>query len=520
MDICLVLPLHKNNNSLTSTLAGAESLGLGYLASCLKKENYSVEIINCEHERLSYIELLNKLIRTKPRIIAISPVSSNMSDTLILTKNIKNCIPNSHIVLGGHHVTPISKEIIISESSINSVLRGEGEKSIVHLANFIIRDIGDISKIEGVTTIYNEKLIEGEKQLIEKIDEIPYPTRLVMKQKSNLESIEVRLLTSRGCVGACSFCSSPNFYNQTWRARNYISVVDEMEYLMNCHGVSHFWITDDTYIISTVESQNRANKIAEEILARNLKLTYRILCRADSFTGIEDMIPLLRKSGLTTVFVGLESASDGDLKLFNKGLKSNMNYSIIELMHDNNIETQIGFIMFNPYSSFSDLRSNCKLLYSIGELYRVLHLTRAVDIFPGTSLLNRLIVDDMLLDNNNYYKMNEYIKYRFVDANVKKIYDIITVLYDENIEQMDAKLLDLKFKTDKMLSSSKDIVLGFFRDLNDINYEFISNLFDHCEISKELDAEYINIIKVERENRIINIVKKIEKYVLKDGFNV
>jgi hypothetical protein len=57
---------------------------------------------------------------------------------------------------------------------------------------------------------------------------------------------------------------------------------------------------------------------------------------------------------------------------------------------------QIGFIMFNPYSTIEQLAESAHFLHDIGELYRVYPLTRSLSVFPGTPIAKQLVADGLL----------------------------------------------------------------------------------------------------------------------------
>jgi len=163
-----------------------------------------------------------------------------------------------------------------------------------------------------------------------------------------------------------------------------------MECLHRGYGVTHFWMSDDLYVSRGRVSREHALSIAEELIRRRLRVTYRILARADSFVHADGLLQTLRRSGLTTVFLGLESGSDEMLKEFNKRTTVDANRSAVCQLREEGITLQIGFIMFSPYSRLGDLAINGNFLREIGEFYRLFPATRAMDVFPGTHEVQRL----------------------------------------------------------------------------------------------------------------------------------
>ena len=473
-------------------------MGLGYLAASLRDNGFSVLVVNAEQELNRNEELLSIIKIEQPRIVGLSPVAATMQESLDLAYEIKKKYPAVHITFGGHHVTSSSLEIMVNETFIDSIVLGEGEKSIVELAKYVIEKKND-ADLSGVSIRISDEIKQGNKQLIHNIDTIQNPARdtLILALKANSNCKEARIITSRGCIGNCSFCTSPFFYNRIWRAHSATYVVDEMERLVNDFGIHHFWISDDSYIINRADSQNRAKEIAREILRRGLNITYRALIRADSFSGAEEMIPLLIESGLNSVFVGLESASKLSLDIYNKGTSLKTNVDIVELVRSFGINLQFGFIMFNPYCTIQDLLQNASFLFEIQELYRFFPLTRAVDVFPGTKLCAQLI-NNKLLNDSFSYKSNETYDYRFLHREVERVFQLITKDYDSETENIDTCLLARFFNRTARINDLS------FAELNMTNYNYFMKLLK-SDLS-DAEAQQINSI---RKCTILEIVNNL-----------
>ena len=58
------------------------------------------------------------------------------------------------------------------------------------------------------------------------------------------------LVTSRGCVQWCDFCSTVRMFGRGYRMRSPKKVVDEMEMLHNKYGESQFTFYDDAFTIN------------------------------------------------------------------------------------------------------------------------------------------------------------------------------------------------------------------------------------------------------------------------------
>jgi len=78
------------------------------------------------------------------------------------------------------------------------------------------------------------------------------------------------ILSNRGCRARCSFCSVRSFNGKGVRGRSLKSVVDELQFLKEYHGVNHvMWLDDDLLF-----DRERTIGMFNEIVKRNLNITW------------------------------------------------------------------------------------------------------------------------------------------------------------------------------------------------------------------------------------------------------
>jgi anaerobic magnesium-protoporphyrin IX monomethyl ester cyclase len=147
---------------------------------------------------------------------------------------------------------------------------------------------------------------------------------------------------ARGCPFTCSFCSQWKFWRD-YRVRDPKKVVDEIEGLVNDHGVGFFILADEEPTI------NRKNFIqfCEELIARGLpdRVKWGINTRVTDILRDEELLPLYRKAGLVHVSLGTEAAAQMKLDQFNKETKVEDNRRAIALLRKADIFTEAQFIV-------------------------------------------------------------------------------------------------------------------------------------------------------------------------------
>ena len=127
-------------------------------------------------------------------------------------------------------------------------------------------------------------------------------------------TIASTILSNRGCRARCSFCSVRNFNGKGVRGRTYLSVVDELQYLKEVHGVNHvMWLDDDLLF-----DRERTINMFNEMVRRNLDITW------DASNGIiasalkDEVLDAAAESGCIGMHFGIESGNDEILKSVHK----------------------------------------------------------------------------------------------------------------------------------------------------------------------------------------------------------
>lgn len=171
--------------------------------------------------------------------------------------------------------------------------------------------------------------------------------------------------TSRGCPYPCSFC----FINSTpdgkkkWFTRKPEAVLRDVETYIQ-HGVSNFVFHDSEFFGgSSASIQNRA-RLLDLLSDRVPGIRYKIYARADTILKF-DSIERLKRSGLVSVFIGVESLFQPDLDYFNKKTTVDDLLSAIALLSSNEIYMDLSFIWFHERTTIESMRHNLEILERI-----------------------------------------------------------------------------------------------------------------------------------------------------------
>ncbi len=122
------------------------------------------------------------------------------------------------------------------------------------------------------------------------------------------------ILSNRGCRAQCSFCSVRNFNGKGVRRRHIDSVADELSYLKNERGLSHFMFLDDDLF----KDERETVALFDEIVKRNLDITWDATNGVIAYACTPEVIHAAHASGCIGINLGMESGNPEILKKIRK----------------------------------------------------------------------------------------------------------------------------------------------------------------------------------------------------------
>lgn len=104
----------------------------------------------------------------------------------------------------------------------------------------------------------------------------------------------------------------------------------------------------------------------------------------------EPLFKLLREAGLKRVYLGCETGSRRDLKLFRKGTTVEQNIRAVKLAKSLGIEVNTGMIMFHPLSTLETLQDNIAFIEEVEDEPALVQLASEMIIYKGTSIYREM----------------------------------------------------------------------------------------------------------------------------------
>jgi anaerobic magnesium-protoporphyrin IX monomethyl ester cyclase len=387
----------------------SEHLGLAYLLACLCQEAWDVTLLDAYLEGLTISETLTRLSQeTAPCFVGITVISRKaFLSTLSIIEWIQQTWPGTNIILGGYYATFWTTQVLEDAPEGVIVVRGEGEATLLQLSEHLFNH-KDCSDVLGISFRQDNRIHHSPaRPLIANLDNLPFPARPTLDlllQKGGYPSV----YSSRGCYFQCSFCQVCQFYRQqpgsVYRARSPSNILTEMLEVVKSSRQNNIGFVDDEFIGSGKKGIQRTLAFCDALEAAQTQVVFGIQCRADSIE--RDLFLRLKTVGLKHVYVGIESVSSRQLKLFNKNVVKDQNRRALEILDELNIEYNIGLILYDPYSQLEEIADTARFLRSIQGFPLGLN---GLNILPGTPLYER-VRNDGLLDTRD-----GDVDYRFVN---------------------------------------------------------------------------------------------------------
>jgi radical SAM superfamily enzyme YgiQ (UPF0313 family) len=293
-------------------------LGLAYLGAVAEKAGHEVTVIDCQGEKLTYDSFRHRIANVASDVIGVTSTTLLYNSAKIIMKISKEEHPNAVTMIGGSHVSFWDENALNECPSIDLVVRREGELTFLEL----LHQIEAKKKLAGVkgTTIRenNGKILRNEdRPFLLDLDSLPSPAYHLLPLDSyhRMGKTIFPIVTSRGCVQWCDFCSTVRMFGRGYRVRNPKKVVDDMQMLQNKYGQSQFTFYDDAF---TVNRQHTL-EMCDDIKARKLDAEWDCETRVDMVD--KELLTRMRDAGCITIWFGVESGSEKILSQMHKKIK-------------------------------------------------------------------------------------------------------------------------------------------------------------------------------------------------------
>lgn len=307
-------------------------LGLAYIAAVLENK-YAVKIIDCVIEGydtekwidnnfilygLPEEEIENRIREFQPDIVGVSCLFSTQSENAhMVCRLAKQVSPKIITVMGGAHPSSLP-EVVLTDTNVDYAVIGEAEESFPALIESLQQNPPNLSSIDGLAYRINGALkIQPKTRYIDNLDSLPFPARhlLPMEKYFKIDTPMGNLtrrkpstcmITSRGCTANCIFCSIHTVWGRKYRYRSVENVVLEIKQLIATYGVRELQFCDDNLTLN----KERAKKLFRTMIDENFNLLWTTPNGTAIWTLDDELLELMKQSGLYKISVAIESGDD------------------------------------------------------------------------------------------------------------------------------------------------------------------------------------------------------------------
>ena len=331
-------------------------LQIAYLAGVALEVGLEAKIFDAMNKDMTFDDVRAEIESYQPDYVLsldYLPVSGAISTatvpaalkTLAIAKEVN---PDIVTLLGGPHPTFMFKEILgDTESRPDVILRGESEETLREL--LVTWPENRWQQIKGIAFRDGDKTVTTQMRThIADLDTLS-PAWHLLDWKDYHYNIEPwgrmgSVLTTRGCMMLCSFCSHRVFWRGDWRVRDPKKVVDEIRHLVDTYQVE--FIT----LIDPYPTKDRERWEHQLDLLIEAKIDVRLLMetRVEDIIRDEDILHKYRAAGIIHMYLGAESSSDATLNSLNKGTNVDLNKQALDLLRGHDIMTEASFMIGFP----------------------------------------------------------------------------------------------------------------------------------------------------------------------------
>lgn len=375
-------------------------------ATMLKAAGHEVLFLDGIAAEMSEEEFERQLCDFKPELLVLetkTPVVKRHWRWINKFAESLKC--NAKFVLVGDHVTALPQESF-DNCRVDYILTG-GDWDFL-LKNIV--DVGfDAAKFEaGIWYRENGEVKNtGTFKLDHNLNDAPWIDRdlvnwkLYAKKNGNFRRTPgTYIMSGRDCWHAkCTFCSWTTLY-PTYRTRDAIDVVDEIEMLVNKYGIKE--LMDDS---GSLPVGKWLETFCNELIRRKLNKRLRIDCNMRFGRLTADDYRLMRKAGFRLVLFGVESANQETLDRFVKALKVEDVENGAKWASEAGLDVHLTFMFGHQWEGPKEIANTVKLARKLLANGHASTLQCTLTIpYPGTPLFKELKAADQLntLDWDEY----------------------------------------------------------------------------------------------------------------------
>lgn len=417
---------------------------LAQIGAVMQEAGYTVDVIDAIGLGMTWPEFEKYMWKHKPRYMIIHATAPTLTNDM-RTTFVGKAVGTISMAIGTH-VTPMTRETLESYPTLDVVIRGEPEMTILDVVRTIDRTVeqtGELEKVEvgnadlkapwrkmpfpdasylttrgrflgvspqtlaqalretqgvGFRDEHGEIQINQDRPFIANLDDLPIPLHHKLPwQKYKVPIVGgpyTFVLSSRGCPAGCRYCIKHVTYQSSVRHRSPDHVLKEL-YLLKEMGMHHIHFEADLFTVQKEFVYDLCNAIIKD----GIKIRWSCNSRVDFVDEAE--LRLMKQAGCFMIAWGLESGSEAVLKRARKGTTPARIREAITWSHKAGIKNWGYFIIGLPGETVESIQQTIALAKSIPVDIALFHIATP---YPGTPFYYEAVA-------NGWIKMNQWEDY-------------------------------------------------------------------------------------------------------------
>lgn len=363
MNVLLVNPINRSYIIMPS-------LGLGYLASRIRRQGHTVNILHCLKERMGFDDFRSYLEQTHFDVIGFQMYSYDLIPVKKHIDIIKSANPSTITVAGGPHPSGAPEQTMEYLSRLDYAFKGEAEIGFPLLLDRLEdnpRSPRDLSSVPGLIRRRENGVTVNQPRYITNLDDLEFPSWDLLKPETFQEAFHgafaryfpaAPIIISRGCPFRCTFCAGKAISGPRLRFRSVDNVIEEILYLADNFGIREFLIEDENLTFNKKLTAEFCEKLLNSPL-KNPSWSCPSGVRLDTLDS--EILKLMERAGCYSLAMGIEFGTQKMLDLTNKGITLEMIEEKIALLAATRIKTTGFFMLGVPGETLGDIQETVKL---------------------------------------------------------------------------------------------------------------------------------------------------------------
>jgi radical SAM superfamily enzyme YgiQ (UPF0313 family) len=304
------------------------------------------------------------------------------------------------------------------------------------------------------------------------------------------------IMTSRGCPYSCSYCYN-NYRRKIYqnkgkyvRFRSPENIIKELKWAKERFPdirLIKFW--DDLFLACP--------KLTEFIELYEKEIGIKFDCMSTPVYITEEKILMLKKAGMQSIHIGIQSGSENVNKnVYCRHVPNNLLLEKARLLNRLGIDARYDIIFNNPYETREELMECIDFLSQMPKPFKLQGFSLV--FFPGTEIYDRALKDELItLFDNESNDSRDLFKYMHLENKDN-------VFYSLNFSSDDKKYLNKLIMLTPFVSRKR--ILHLMKHENQINRAFADMLYYR---------KYVASLAVSRFANRHKTTKRIGKAVLR-----